>query len=119
MIDLLQIDHFLDAAACESLRAELQQAAGTAAMLLGRTGAEAVQPQVRRTTRAAMPPGVRERVTLLLLARKDALERHFGVTLATCEEPQFLRYGPGDFFVAHQDGNRRTSATTTATPKPT
>jgi SM-20-related protein len=21
------------------------------------------------------------------------------------EEPQFLRYGPGDYFVAHQDGN--------------
>ena len=103
MIDLIQIDDFLDAAACESLRAELQEAAGAAATVHGRT--EAIQPQVRRTTRAAVPPGVRDRVTRLLLARKDALERHFGVTLGSCEEPQFLRYGPGDFFVAHQDGN--------------
>ena len=27
------------------------------------------------------------------------------MTLKECEEPQFLRYEPGDFFVAHQDGN--------------
>jgi SM-20-related protein len=103
MIDLVQIDDFLDAAACESLRAELQQATGAAATVSGHT--EAVQLLVRRTTRAAMPPAVRHRVTELLRARKETLERHFGITLATCEEPQFLRYGPGDFFVAHQDGN--------------
>ena len=102
-MDLLQIDDFLDAAACERLRAELRESAGAAATVHGTDAA--VQPLVRRTTRAAMPPAVRDRVTALLLARKDALARHFGVTLTTCEEPQFLRYGPGDYFVAHQDGN--------------
>jgi SM-20-related protein len=105
MIDLLQIDDFLDAAACTTLLAELREAAGAPATLLGRTGADAVQPLVRRTTRAALPPATRERLLAALLARKDAIGRHFGVTLGTCEEPQFLRYGPGDFFVAHQDGN--------------
>jgi SM-20-related protein len=60
---------------------------------------------VRRTTRAAMPDAARERVTRLLMARKAELEEYFGLALATCEEPQFLRYQPGDFFVAHQDGN--------------
>jgi SM-20-related protein len=105
MIDLLQIDDFLDAAACATLLAELRRAAGAPAALLGRTGADAVQPQVRRTTRAAVPPATREHLLAALLAEKDAIGRHFGATLATCEEPQFLRYGPGDFFVAHQDGN--------------
>jgi SM-20-related protein len=33
------------------------------------------------------------------------LENHFGVELNELEEPQFLHYRPGDFFVAHQDGN--------------
>jgi SM-20-related protein len=103
MIDLMQIDDFLDAAACESLRAELREVTGAAATVSGH--AEAVQPLVRRTTRAAMPPAVRDRVTGLLLARKETLAHHFGVTLVGCEEPQFLHYGPGDFFVAHQDGN--------------
>ena len=105
MTDLLQIADFLDAAARATLLAELRQAVGAPATLLGRTAADAVQPQVRRTTRAAVPPATRERLTALLLAEKDAIGRHFGVTLGTCEEPQFLRYGPGDFFVAHQDGN--------------
>jgi len=36
---------------------------------------------------------------------KEAVEKHFAVTLNECEEPQFLRYREGDFFVAHQDGN--------------
>jgi SM-20-related protein len=39
------------------------------------------------------------------MAQKGALERHFAVALAGCEEPQFLRYHEGDFFVPHQDGN--------------
>src|SRR6266851_2652414 len=105
MIDLLQIEDFLDAPACAELRAELRQAAGAPATLLGRSGATAVAPQVRRATRAAMPAAIRERVTQLLMARKDAVEQHFELTVKQCEEPQFLRYEPGDFFVAHQDGN--------------
>jgi SM-20-related protein len=39
------------------------------------------------------------------MARKGELEQHFALSLSSCEEPQFLRYRPGDFFVAHQDGN--------------
>ena len=35
----------------------------------------------------------------------SAIGEHFGVRLSECEEPQFLRYKIGDFFVAHQDGN--------------
>jgi SM-20-related protein len=48
---------------------------------------------------------MRAGVTGLLMARKGELERHFGLALSGCEEPQFLRYQTGDFFVAHQDGN--------------
>jgi len=105
MIDVLTIENFLDPSACAELRGELQRANGSPATLLGRSAATAVAPQVRRTTRAALPAETRERVTRLLLERKEAIERHFGLTLASCEEPQFLRYQPGDFFVAHQDGN--------------
>ena len=40
------------------------------------------------------------------LIRRFALaEDHFGVALAQCDPPQFLRYVTGDYFVAHQDGN--------------
>ncbi|HWK90117.1 MAG TPA: 2OG-Fe(II) oxygenase, partial [Longimicrobium sp.] len=33
------------------------------------------------------------------------IEAHFRVKVTECEEPQFLRYETGDYFVAHQDGN--------------
>jgi len=105
MIDFIQIEGFLDAGACAELRDELGRAAGAPATLLGRTGADAVAPQVRRTTRFAMPAATSVRVTRLLIERKPALEAHFGITLLSCEKPQFLRYETGDFFVAHQDGN--------------
>ena len=95
MIDVLEIAGFLDARACADLRDELQRAAGSPAALLGQDQAA---PQVRRTTRAALPAATRERVTQLLMERKEAIERHFGLTLVSCEEPQFLRYQPGDFF---------------------
>ena len=105
MIDVLEIREMLDAAACAALRAELRQAGGSAAPVLGQDGDGPVMPQVRRVTRTAIPPATSARLTRLLMAHKDALERHFAVTLGACEAPQFLRYQAGDFFVPHQDGN--------------
>jgi SM-20-related protein len=105
MIELLEIGDFLDAATCEELQAELRQAGGGRATVLGPSATTSVQPRVRRATRAAIPTGTRERVTRLLMERKGAIEKYFGLTLRECEKPQFLRYEPGDFFVAHQDGN--------------
>jgi SM-20-related protein len=105
MIDVLQIPDVLDAAACAALRAELRQLTGSAAPVLGDHGDGPVMPLVRQVTRVAAPPAMAERMTRLLMAHKDALERHFAVVLATCEAPQFLRYQKGDFFVPHQDGN--------------
>ena len=105
MIDLLEIEDFLDEQACAALRAELRAAGGGPATVLSPDPAGTVRSAVRRVTRAAMPPATREHVTALLMARKPALEQHFGLALKECEEPQFLRYQAGDFFVAHQDGN--------------
>jgi predicted 2-oxoglutarate/Fe(II)-dependent dioxygenase YbiX len=44
-------------------------------------------------------------VAAVLERLQPRIEAHFGRSLAGFEEPQFLRYGPGDYFVAHQDGN--------------
>lgn len=105
MIDTLEIADFLDPGACARLREELRQTAGAPATLLGRDPATAVAPQIRRVTRAAIPAATAASLVGLLMERKPAIERHFGIALANCEEPQFLRYQPGDFFVPHQDGN--------------
>lgn len=104
MIDYLEIKSFLEQPACEALREELRQAAGIQATVLSPEGGS-VPPLVRRATRMGIPAGTREQVLRRLMQRKDEMERHFARALSTCEEPQFLRYLPGDFFVAHQDGN--------------
>jgi SM-20-related protein len=101
MIDLLEIDRFLDEPACDSLRGELRAAGGGAASLLGGE----VRTHVRKATRVAVSPATSGRVKSLLMQYVPRLERHFGVALAECEDPQFLRYETGDYFVAHQDGN--------------
>jgi SM-20-related protein len=104
-IDFLEIPNFLDARACAALRAELSEASGGPATVLSRDPEGVVAPTVRRTTRIAMPAAARERIKQLFHDRKAELERHFELALSVCEEPQFLRYQVGDFFVAHQDGN--------------
>jgi SM-20-related protein len=105
MIDLLTVNNFLDDSARHALLDELNRAAGDAATVSGKGPRSAVESLVRRTTRVALSPETRADVKRRLMERKGALEQHFGVTLGDCEEPQFLRYQAGDFFVAHQDGN--------------
>ena len=60
---------------------------------------------MRRTVRVKPSQQTVDLIIQKLLACKEAVEKHFVVTLNECEEPQFLRYRVGDFFVAHQDGN--------------
>jgi len=105
MIDTFEAKSFLDPAECAGLRAGLRQAAGSQAAVLGRDPGGEIKPLVRRSTRMSVPARMAERITALLMRQTDALERRFGHALSSCEPPQFLRYQPGDFFVAHQDGN--------------
>ena len=105
MVDYLAIPEVLDKAACSALCAEIRAAAGRDAGLLGRSGQKPAWPEVRRTRRAEVSPATKARIERLLARKKPVLERHFGVALSACEEPQFLHYREGDFFVPHQDGN--------------
>jgi SM-20-related protein len=105
VIDLLEIDDFLDAAMLAELVAELNASAGSAATVLSRDAGGMVQTSVRKTTRVAVEAETRERVKRRLMEHKARIEEHFGGALDECEDPQFLRYEEGDFFVPHQDGN--------------
>jgi SM-20-related protein len=99
------VKSFLSPAECAGLRAELRQAAGSQAAVLGRDRRGEIKPLVRRSTRVSVPARTAEQITALLMQQTDALEQRFGRALSSCEPPQFLRYLPGDFLVAHQDGN--------------
>jgi SM-20-related protein len=89
----------------DNIVAEMQLASGGPAAVYGIDEAGAVDSYVRKVTRVVVSPESRERVMRQLIEHKGAIEEHFGITFSECEEPQFLRYKAGDFFVAHQDGN--------------
>ena len=105
MIDVLQIDQALDAAALESIRRGMKAACGDPATVLGPTPEQRVGSSARKATLLAVDAGARTAVMRLLEGLQPRIEAHFGRALDGFEEPQFLRYGPGDYFVAHQDGN--------------
>jgi SM-20-related protein len=105
MIDLLEIDDVLDDAARAELVAELDRTHGAPATVLSADPGGKVQAAVRRSTRIAVSPEVCALVKQRLMDHKSRIEAHFGVEVGACEDPQFLRYETGDFFVPHQDGN--------------
>jgi SM-20-related protein len=85
-------------------RAAMRAAAGADAGVLG-LGEERAPSLARRTTRLGVAGAVRDELLRLLDELRPRLAQHFGRELDACEDPQFLRYVPGDYFVAHQDGN--------------
>ena len=103
--DLFVIEQFLDPGVCDRLVAEMKAIEGSAATVYGRAATGSVDSNVRKTLRVTPSSETLEFVTQRLLSCKPDVERHFNVALSECEEPQFLRYREGDFFVAHQDGN--------------
>jgi predicted 2-oxoglutarate/Fe(II)-dependent dioxygenase YbiX len=103
--DLFVVPQFFSSSVCDAIVAEMKTVAASAATVYGSTVSGAVNENVRRTLRVRPAPETVQLVTQQLWSIKDAVEKHFSVALNECEDPQFLRYREGDFFVAHQDGN--------------
>jgi SM-20-related protein len=104
MIDLLHIDNFLDPQTRAEIVAELERAHGAPATVLSGDAAGRMDAS-RKSTRVTVSPETRALVKERLMERRAEIEAHFGVAVTECEEPQFLRYETGDYFVPHQDGN--------------
>ena len=103
--DLFVVPQFFDLRLCETILAELKKLEGRAATIYGRTNTGSVDERTRKTFRLKPAEETVKLVVARLWECKEAVEKHFAVTLKECEEPQFLHYREGDFFVAHQDGN--------------
>jgi predicted 2-oxoglutarate/Fe(II)-dependent dioxygenase YbiX len=103
--DLFVVPQFFEPGLCETMLAELRTLAGHSATLYGRNTTGFIDERARKTIRLDPADETIKLVITRLWACKDAVEKHFAVMLKKCEDPQFLRYREGDFFVAHQDGN--------------
>ena len=103
--DLFVVSQFLEPSLVDAIAADMKTAAGSAATVYGSTVSGTIDESVRRTFRVKPSSETIALVIQKLWVLRVAVEKHFGVVLKECEEPQFLRYREGDFFVAHQDGN--------------
>jgi len=103
--NLFLLRNFLDADACASLKAELNDSPTTQAPVYIEGTEGTIHEDIRKTTSLHPSAETKSQVHERLLSQKSAIETHFGLNLNDCEPPQFLRYQKGDFFVRHQDGN--------------
>ena len=105
MSDLHELPGALAPGALARIRAAMDAAGGADAGVLGAEPGERVSHSSRRVTRLELPDAVRAEVVEALERLRAPLAQRFDRELDSVEEPQFLRYLPGDHFVAHQDGN--------------
>ena len=103
--DLLIVKQFFEPDVCAEMLAELKAAPSNSSTVSGRGPLRNVDENVRKSLRILPSDKTVELVTRRLLERQREVEKHFGINLDKCEDPQFLHYRVGDFFVAHQDGN--------------
>lgn len=103
--DLFIAKQFLDPNTCAAIVAEMSAAQGDPATVYGRTTTGSIDQNVRQTLRIRPSSATVELIERRLWELKAVVEKHFEVVLSEREDPQFLRYREGDFFVAHQDGN--------------
>ena len=98
------VKDFIDAKTRRKLINEMRSSPVSAAVIYGK-GEAAVDERVRRASRVLPSADIVAFVNRRLEEQRRHLEAHFGIELSGCEQPQFLCYRVGDFFVAHQDGN--------------
>lgn len=105
MIDVLEVGQALDAATLARLRHEMRAGTGDRATVLGAPTQGRVISTARKAVQVAVDEATLSAVQALLGRLRPRIEAYFGRRVEGFEAPQFLRYGPGDYFVAHQDGN--------------
>jgi len=93
---------FLKPEECSRIRAEMRLSRMSAAKVVDETGHGQVK-ETRRTHSSWVSAETTTLVTEKLNHLKPGLEQHFSVEIGLCEEPQFLVYKVGDYFLAHQD----------------
>jgi SM-20-related protein len=103
--NVFTVRNFLDAQTCRGLIDEARNVPTTRAPVYIRGSEETIHETIRRTTSFHPSDATLAQVHQRLLTQTSALAEHFGQSLTDCEQPQFLHYEPGDFFVRHQDGN--------------
>jgi SM-20-related protein len=103
--DLHLVPGFFDHDTCERLIGEMRASPASPALTYGKGESGSVDDRIRKVAWVVPSSETARFVKARLIAYQRKIEDHFGLQLRDCEDPQFLCYQAGDFFVAHQDGN--------------
>ena len=103
--DLHFVRNFFDVETCRDLIAEMRRSSSSPALTYAKDHLGSVDERVRKVARLMPSPETVACVMRRLTDYREKIAEYFKVSLSGCEDPQFLRYRVGDFFVAHQDGN--------------
>jgi SM-20-related protein len=90
---------------CERIVNEMSALQGRSSVVYGSSQSGVVNETTRKSLRLTPAAETVDLIAGRLVASMEQVARHFSATLSDYEDPQFLRYQVGDFFVAHQDGN--------------
>ena len=101
-IRLYRHDAFLDDATCTELIRNAHRAQALPAKVIKGARTE-TDEAVRRTKTVRLEAAFLRHLEQLYTSILPLLEAYFEISLHAFEPPQLLRYGRGDFFVAHQD----------------
>lgn len=97
---------FLPSELCARIRREMLSARTIPGTVRERGGVYGVDETTRRTRVAEVSDATAALVVGRLDALRPTLEHHFGVAAAAgWRAPQFLVYGPGDFYLPHKDSS--------------
>jgi SM-20-related protein len=102
-LGLFVVRDFLDSEFCARCR-QVALAAPSAPSLVARAGvADTLDEKLRQSVEASVPAATLATVETRLAALMPELERHFLISLRSCQPPKFLIYRIGDMFQPHQD----------------
>jgi len=111
---LFVVEGFFDRDLCSRVRTDIRAGSPLVATI-GSAGPEfVVNREIRRVNQVEVSEASTELVKSRLIGIKPDLEDHFRVTLASCQEPQFLHYVTGDFYQCHRDGRSDPNASSTS-----
>jgi SM-20-related protein len=104
-LGLFVSEELLDNETCERLIADVRSTERAAAGVYHGSETIGTDAETRQTRRALVAPASVALVKERLLPVKPELERFFALSLTDCQEPQFLVYESGDFFLGHTDAS--------------
>ena len=101
-LGLFVLPSFLTADECRRINEAITASAWMEGTVGGKAGFT-VDREYRRAKVVDVPEALHEEVRARLLALREQVAGHYRMELADCQQPQFLGYGPGDFYKPHRD----------------